>query len=70
MNLSREADKVYVVDDKNLENFLVEPYAKVLIALIKEYNPRSSAWRHNDRKNPDALCCGKGKDWFNRRRSP
>ena len=37
--IARGADKVYVVDDKNLENFLVEPYAKVLIALIKEYNP-------------------------------
>ncbi|MFU0781893.1 MAG: hypothetical protein ACFWT2_02060 [Thermoanaerobacterium thermosaccharolyticum] len=28
--IARGADKVYVIDDKNLENFLVESYAKVL----------------------------------------
>jgi len=37
--ISRGADKVYVVDDKHLENFLVEPYARVLVSLLDEYNP-------------------------------
>ncbi|NLZ53107.1 MAG: electron transfer flavoprotein subunit alpha/FixB family protein [Thermoanaerobacteraceae bacterium] len=37
--IARGADKVYVVDDKNLENFLVESYAKVLIELVNEYKP-------------------------------
>jgi len=35
----RGADKVYVVDDKHLENFLIEPYARVLTLLLDEYNP-------------------------------
>ena len=37
--ISRGADKVYVVDDKHLENFLVEPYARILVSLLDEYNP-------------------------------
>ncbi|OXT07866.1 electron transfer flavoprotein subunit alpha [Thermoanaerobacterium thermosaccharolyticum] len=37
--IARGADKVYVIDDKNLENFLVESYAKVLIELLSEYKP-------------------------------
>ena len=37
--ISRGADKVYVVDDKHLENFLIEPYARVLTLLLDEYNP-------------------------------
>ena len=37
--ISRGADKVYVVDDKYLVNFLVEPYARVLVQLLDEYNP-------------------------------
>lgn len=37
--IERGADKVYVVDDKKLENFLVESYANVLIALLDEYKP-------------------------------
>ncbi len=37
--ISRGADKVYVVDDKHLENFLIEPYARVLTSLLDEYNP-------------------------------
>jgi len=37
--ISRGADKVLVVDNKHLENFLVEPYARILISLLDEYNP-------------------------------
>jgi len=37
--IERGADKVYVVDDKQLENFIVETYAKVILKLLDEYNP-------------------------------
>ncbi|MGI1690493.1 electron transfer flavoprotein subunit alpha/FixB family protein [Thermoanaerobacter uzonensis] len=37
--IERGADKVYVVDDKRLENFIVETYAKVILNLLDEYNP-------------------------------
>jgi len=37
--IARGADRVYVVDDKHLENFLIEPYARVLTLLLDEYNP-------------------------------
>ncbi|HAJ33584.1 MAG TPA: electron transfer flavoprotein subunit alpha [Candidatus Atribacteria bacterium] len=37
--ISRGADKVFVVDNKHLENFLVEPYARILVSLLDEYNP-------------------------------
>lgn len=37
--IARGADKVYVVDDKQLENFIVETYAKVILKLLDEYNP-------------------------------
>jgi len=37
--IERGADKVYVVDDKRLENFIVETYAKVILKLLDEYNP-------------------------------
>ena len=37
--ISRGADKVYVADNKYLENFLVEPYARILVSLLDEYNP-------------------------------
>ncbi|HRZ86739.1 MAG TPA: electron transfer flavoprotein subunit alpha [bacterium] len=33
------ADKVYVVDRPELENFLDEPYAKILDKLVKKYKP-------------------------------
>jgi len=35
----RGADKVYVVDNKHLANFLIEPYTRVLLSLLDEYNP-------------------------------
>lgn len=37
--IERGADKVYVVDDKRLENFIVETYEKVILKLLDEYNP-------------------------------
>jgi len=37
--ISRGADKVLAVDNKHLENFLVEPYASVLVSLLNEYSP-------------------------------
>ncbi|HHW58483.1 MAG TPA: electron transfer flavoprotein subunit alpha/FixB family protein [Clostridia bacterium] len=37
--IKRGADKVYVVDDIRLENFMVETYAKVILKLLDEYNP-------------------------------
>jgi len=37
--ISRGADKVLVVDNKHLANFLIEPYAKVLLLLLDEYKP-------------------------------
>ncbi len=33
------ADKVIVVDHPSLENFLPEPYSKILVELVKEYKP-------------------------------
>ncbi|UCB46456.1 MAG: electron transfer flavoprotein subunit alpha/FixB family protein [Spirochaetota bacterium] len=35
----RGADKIYVVDDKNLESFIVENYSAVLTALILKHKP-------------------------------
>lgn len=35
----RGADKVYVVDDSLLENFIVENYSKVLVDLVRKYKP-------------------------------
>lgn len=35
----RGADKVYVVDDSVLDNFIVENYSKVLVDLVKKYKP-------------------------------
>ncbi|MCM8757742.1 MAG: electron transfer flavoprotein subunit alpha [Candidatus Omnitrophica bacterium] len=35
----RGADKVYVVDDESLVNFLDEPYTNILINLIQKYKP-------------------------------
>lgn len=37
--ISRGADKVYVVDNKHLINFLIEPYARILVLLLDEYKP-------------------------------
>lgn len=37
--IQRGADKLYYVDDPKLKDFLVEPYSKVLIQLVKEYTP-------------------------------
>lgn len=37
--IQRGADKVYVVDNENLTNFLVESYANVLLKLLDEYKP-------------------------------
>jgi electron transfer flavoprotein alpha subunit len=37
--IARGADEVYVVDEKELENYLDEPYANVLTELIGEYKP-------------------------------
>jgi len=37
--IERGADKVYVVDAPELENFLDEPYTKVLCRLIRKYRP-------------------------------
>jgi len=33
------ADRVYLVDSPQLEDFLVEPYTQALVALIREYRP-------------------------------
>ena len=35
----RGADKVYVVDDSVLDNFIVENYSNVLVDLVKKYKP-------------------------------
>jgi len=35
----RGADNVYVVDSKDLENYLDEPYTNILVKLIKKYKP-------------------------------
>lgn len=35
----RGADKVYVVDDSALENFIVENYSNILVDLVKKYKP-------------------------------
>ena len=37
--IHRGADKVYVVDSPELENFLDEPYTKVLVNLLRKYRP-------------------------------
>ena len=37
--IHRGADKAYVVDNPALENFLADPYSKILISIIKEYKP-------------------------------
>ncbi len=37
--IERGADKVYVIDEKELENYLDEPYTNVLVELINEYKP-------------------------------
>ena len=37
--IRRGADEVYVVDEKELERYLDEPYTNVLIGLINEYRP-------------------------------
>ncbi len=37
--IARGADKVYVVDSQELENFLDEPYTKILCRLIRKYRP-------------------------------
>lgn len=37
--IERGADEVYVVDEKELENYLDEPYANVLTELVNEYKP-------------------------------
>ncbi|MCM8782162.1 MAG: electron transfer flavoprotein subunit alpha [Candidatus Omnitrophica bacterium] len=37
--IERGADEVYVVDEKELENYLDEPYANCLVELINEYKP-------------------------------
>ncbi|MDP8263906.1 MAG: electron transfer flavoprotein subunit alpha [Candidatus Aceula lacicola] len=37
--IHRGADKVYVVDAPELENFLDEPYTKVLVNLLRKYRP-------------------------------
>jgi electron transfer flavoprotein alpha subunit len=35
----RGADKVYVVDDARLEDFLIEPYSKIMLSLMEEEKP-------------------------------
>ena len=35
----RGADKVYIVDDKALEHYLDEPYARILTKMVLEYKP-------------------------------
>jgi electron transfer flavoprotein alpha subunit len=37
--IERGADEVYIVDEKELENYLDEPYTNVLVELINEYRP-------------------------------
>lgn len=37
--INRGADKVYIVDSPKLENYLDEPYTKVLIELVREFKP-------------------------------
>ncbi|MCK4352866.1 electron transfer flavoprotein subunit alpha [candidate division WOR-3 bacterium] len=37
--IARGADKVYVVDDKRLEEFNVEPYTQVITKLVLKYKP-------------------------------
>ena len=35
----RGADRVYLVDYPELENFSVDPYSRILVSLVKEYKP-------------------------------
>jgi len=37
--IHRGADKVYIVDDSVLENFIVENYSNVLVDLVRKYKP-------------------------------
>lgn len=37
--IDRGADQIYLVEDQRLNSFLVEPYARILIQLIKNYHP-------------------------------
>ncbi|MDK2793642.1 MAG: electron transfer flavoprotein alpha subunit [Caldanaerobacter sp.] len=37
--IKRGADKVYVVEDPRLENFIVEVYSRVILHLLDEYSP-------------------------------
>lgn len=37
--VERGADEVYIVDEKELEHYLDEPYTNVLVELINEYKP-------------------------------
>ncbi|MCX5716128.1 MAG: 4Fe-4S binding protein, partial [Candidatus Omnitrophica bacterium] len=37
--IERGADEVYVVDEKELENYLDEPYTNVLVELINQHKP-------------------------------
>lgn len=37
--IRRGADRIYLVDDPALKNFLVEPYARILRSLIEEHHP-------------------------------
>jgi len=37
--IERGADEAYIVDEKELENYLDEPYTNVLVELINEYKP-------------------------------
>lgn len=37
--IKRGADKVYVVEDPRLENFIVEVYSRVILRLLDEYSP-------------------------------
>ncbi|MDD5449601.1 MAG: electron transfer flavoprotein subunit alpha [Candidatus Omnitrophica bacterium] len=37
--IERGADEVYVVDEKELENYLDEPYTNILVELVREYRP-------------------------------
>ena len=38
--ISYGADKVYFAEDKNLKNYTTLPYARVVVELIKEYEPQ------------------------------
>jgi len=39
--IHRGADEVYFVDDRRLENFIVETYSNVLSDLIRQYKPHT-----------------------------